>query len=352
MTTARIQLFLALVMVVSLASPCPAAAPPLHRGRVVMEFDLSRHPASEAVRLWVPIPQDGPFQRITHLQASGDFARKVMGRVAQGGQGRLLYAEWGPGSRSRRLRISFQVERRARHDLEGPGGGPKARLEDPSPYLLGSRLRPVDGVVKRLALKITQGKEGTLARARAVYHWVCTHMRRNPRTRGCGRGDVCLLLSSPRPGGKCADISSVFVALLRAAGIPAREVLGLRLGRKGRTDITTWQHCWAEFLVEGRGWVAADPGDYLKWRLRAPWWSRLAEAVTHSHERGYFGSLPPWRVRLTTGRDVVLWPRQQGPPLNYFMYPYAEVEGKALDWLDPEGFRYTILHEALPLAGE
>jgi hypothetical protein len=42
----------------------------------------------------------------------------------------------------------------------------------------------------------------------------------------------------------------------------------------------------------------------------------------------YFGSLTEDRVHFSTGRDIDLEPRQQGPSLNYFIYPYAEVEGQ------------------------
>ena len=62
-----------------------------------------------------------------------------------------------------------------------------------------------------------------------IYDWTCENTYRDPKTRGCGAGDVCALLKNP--GGKCADIHSVFVALARAAGVPAREVFGIRWGK-------------------------------------------------------------------------------------------------------------------------
>ena len=37
-----------------------------------------------------------------------------------------------------------------------------------------------------------------------------------------------------------------------------------------------------------------------------------------------------------TGRDVKLSPKQDGPPLNYFVYPYVEVDGKPYDKLDKQ----------------
>jgi hypothetical protein len=34
------------------------------------------------------------------------------------------------------------------------------------------------------------------------------------------------------------------------------------------------------------------------------------------------------RVQFSMGRDLVLNPPQAGDPLNYFVYPYVEVDGK------------------------
>jgi len=36
------------------------------------------------------------------------------------------------------------------------------------------------------------------------------------------------------------------------------------------------------------------------------------------------------------GRDVMLSPKQEGPALNYFVYPYVEVDGKPYDKLDKQ----------------
>jgi hypothetical protein len=42
----------------------------------------------------------------------------------------------------------------------------------------------------------------------------------------------------------------------------------------------------------------------------------------------YFGNLTENRATFTVGRDLVLVPKQDGPPLNFFVYPYVEVGGK------------------------
>ncbi len=31
---------------------------------------------------------------------------------------------------------------------------------------------------------------------------------------------------------------------------------------------------------------------------------------------------------MSKGRDITLAPRQAGPPVNFFVYPYVEVDGK------------------------
>ena len=88
-----------------------------------------------------------------------------------------------------------------------------------------------------------------MERAKAIYDWTVENMYRDPDTKGCGKGDVCSL--PVKPGGKCTDISAVYIALCRAAGVPAREIFSVRLGKKDGEDITTYQHCWAEFFLPG-----------------------------------------------------------------------------------------------------
>ncbi|HYM27551.1 MAG TPA: DUF3488 and transglutaminase-like domain-containing protein, partial [Steroidobacteraceae bacterium] len=64
--------------------------------------------------------------------------------------------------------------------------------------------------------------------------------------------------------GFCEHFSSAFVFLMRAAGIPARVVIGYQGGDTNPVDriITVRQsdaHAWAEIFVRGRGWVRVDP---------------------------------------------------------------------------------------------
>ena len=44
----------------------------------------------------------------------------------------------------------------------------------------------------------------------------------------------------------------------------------------------------------------------------------------------HFGQLPSDRIEFTLGRDLVLEPAQEGEPLNYWINPYAELNGEPL----------------------
>lgn len=64
--------------------------------------------------------------------------------------------------------------------------------------------------------------------------------------------------------GFCEHYAAAFVALMRSSGVPARVVTGYLGGDYNRIG-GYWivrnsdAHAWAEILVEGRGWIRADP---------------------------------------------------------------------------------------------
>jgi hypothetical protein len=75
----------------------------------------------------------------------------------------------------------------------------------------------------------------------------------------------------------------------------------------------------AEFYAKGIGWIPID----------------ASEAAKNPSMREYFfGTHDENRVEFTRGRDLKLTPVQASDPLNYFVYPYAEGDGKPVDELD------------------
>ncbi|BCR04631.1 hypothetical protein DESUT3_17000 [Desulfuromonas versatilis] len=334
----KIAALVALLLAPVLAT---AAQPAERSGVITMEFDLSAHAQGEEARLWIPYPVSDANQQISGVKVSGDYADAAVytDRVFQTA---MLSASWPAEAKSRKLTFTFAVDRQEVQRREFPTREAAWDPADYALYLAPTSLGPVDGQVKRLADHITAEQKTVLGKARAIYDWICENMYRDPDTKGCGAGDVCTLLE--KPGGKCADIHSVFVSLARAAGVPSREIFGIRQAKESEKDISTWQHCWAEFYLPGYGWVPVDPGDVRKAMLTEK--LELSDPKTAEHRKYFWGGIDAYRVSLGQGRDLVLSPPQSGEAVNYLMYPYAQIGGKTLDWLDPASFKYTITYQA------
>lgn len=300
------------------------------KGEVTFEINIQAPEESKDVRLWLPYPVSDKEQTIEDIKVEGDFAYSaVYGQKQQLGDA-ALYAEWTKPAKTGFLTLTFKADAIERVKKDFPSKEAPIPVEIKE-YLKGSQFIPIDGKIKETALKITKGKKGILKKAEAVYDWVIENTFRNPDIRGCGTGDVERILAEK--SGKCADISGVYVALARAAGVPAREVWGLRLGKKQVDDITGGHHCWAEFYLPGYGWVPVDPADVRKAMLVEK--LEIKDLKTKEYRNYYFGAVDEYRIVLTRGdKGYYLTPLQKEAPLPYgFMYPYAEVDGKAIEWL-------------------
>jgi len=326
-----------LIFVVLFAVVPAAMAKTAVSGIITMDFDLSHQPQGKELQLWIPYPVTDADQNIAKVKISGNFVESAV-YADKVFKAPMLYARWDKDATSRNLSFSFHAERDEVIRRDFPSRESAWDPSDYALYLAPTRLAPIDGEVKKLADKITKGKRGVLAKAKAIYDWTVENTYRNPDTRGCGLGDVCRLLQEP--GGKCTDISSIYVALARAAGVPSREVFGIRMGKKASQDITTWQHCWAEFYLPGYGWVPVDPADVRKKMLveKLP----LDDPKIIEARHYFWGGVDAYRIRLGEGRDLLLNPAQQGEPVNYLMYPFAQVGDTTIDWLEPAAFKYTI----------
>ena len=63
----------------------------------------------------------------------------------------------------------------------------------------------------------------------------------------------------------------------------------------------------------------------------------ISEADKHPEKKDYFfGRIDENRVHLTSGRDIVLAYAQDSPPLNFFVYPYAELGGERFDTIETD----------------
>lgn len=86
------------------------------------------------------------------------------------------------------------------------------------------------------------------------------------------------------------DMAILYVALLRAAGIPANPVAGIVVDDSRQS----WNHAWAEFYIYGLGWIPVDPALYSGADVG------LGQAPFTDRTR-YFGSMDSRHVAFTRG---------------------------------------------------
>lgn len=210
---------------------------------------------------------------------------------------------------------------------------------------------PTDGIVRDTARDIVKGKRSEVEKARAIYEWIVDNTFRDPKTRGCGVGDIKAMLETRNLSGKCADLNALYVGLARSVGLPARDVYGLRVVKSefgyrslgaGTPNVTRAQHCRAEVFLTGYGWVPVDPADVRKVVLEEkPQPTTLADPVVPPVRAKLFGAWEMNWLAYNEAHDIKL-PGSSGAPVAFLMYPQAESGGNRLDPLDPDNFKYTI----------
>jgi transglutaminase-like putative cysteine protease len=304
------------------------------QGRMVFDITIRTNETAKQSRLWIPYPVSNENQIIKNVTINGNYNHSAIYREAKNGN-MILYAEWFEPLEFPNINLSFDVFRSEvvlKNFPEKEGTIPV----DVEEFLLPTYLGPTDGIVKEHSDEITEGKTTILEKATAIYDYLIEYGERDPNLTFCGDGDVCELLQNLR--GKCVDFSSVFVALARSAGVPAREILGTRIAKDG--DITGAYHCRAEFYLPDYGWVPVDPSDVAKLMLNED--LQIDDPKVDEARDYYFGAQTDTYIDLSTGRDIILNPEQEAGPLNYLMYPYAEVDSEALDFISQEYLKYTV----------
>lgn len=253
------------------------------------------------VRYWVPLPvaRDSQDVEITAIVAPGEWTRAqdplfgndyITGEVS--------------GSEPIEVKVRFTATRRE-VTLDSIRNSALSRAEI-ARNLRADRLVTLSPRILDLADTITRGIDDPLEQGRAIYRYVLENMKYDKTAAGWGRGDTERACDVKL--GNCTDFHSLFMSLARARGIPARFVIGFSL--PDAAGASNGYHCWAEFHVEGRGWIPVDASD--------------ASKSSDDRLRDYlFGNLDPNRLEFTRGRDLRLTP-ETSEPLNFFIYPIAQ----------------------------
>src|SRR5258708_10566803 len=263
----------------------------------------------------MPAAQTDAHQEVKVVSAKGDLPLKKMRESKF--EDESYYAETS-GSTQPELHfdVEYDVVRHERTALtKTPHVTPaslssKEKMGDLQP----DALVPITGLPADLAIKVTQGKTEPLDKAHAIYDYVFTTLRYDKTGTGWGRGDVLYACDAKK--GNCTDFHSLFIAMARSQGIPARFEIGFPLPPDKNSGEIAGYHCWADFFEPEHGWVPVD----------------ISEAWKHQGKRDYFfRAHDDDRGEFSMGRDLRLNPAPDGAALNFVVYSDAEGDGNTYE---------------------
>ena len=313
-----------------------------YSGKITFDVNLKDAAKSKRAELWLPYPVSDANQTITNMDIKASKGAKIGVETDPNSGAMYLHATWIRPAKTPNLTMSFRLDSHYSKRAELKETGDAFPVEVMK-YLQATPSLPIDkGFCADASMEFI-GKHTILEKAQGVYRWVLDHTFRDEGVKeGCGLGLPERTISEKDGGGKCADISSVFVALARASGIPTRDVYGLRVDPAKSGEITGNYHCWTEFYLPGTGWVMADPADVRKKMLG----ENLEDVDDPSAQKWasfFWGGDNLLRIALNRDtRETVLSEATAKTPLTYFMYPYAEIDGKAIDWFSPKTFEFKV----------
>jgi transglutaminase-like putative cysteine protease len=302
----------AVLLGAAVPEPAAAAANGKPRARTFLltyAATVTGLPPGKVAHVWVPVPPVNDQQDVT-LESRELPGKARLGRDPTYGNV-ILYIDARADAEGKiPLKLMYKVTRREVR-TEGKEGIARHEADRTiARFLQPDERVPITGKPLEL-LKDRDVPMDALLASRAFYDIVNKHMTYAKDTPGWGQGDAVFACNSGR--GNCSDFHSLFIALARSRKIPAKFEIGFPLPAKRGAGEIAGYHCWAWFLPRGTGWIPVD----------------ISEANKNpSMAEYYFGNLTEDRAMFSTGRDITLAPRQKGKPLNFFVYPYVEVDGK------------------------
>ncbi len=267
--------------------------------------------SAKTVEIWIPLPSSNGFQEITAYKINSKLEYDLY-KDPEYGNSIVHLTSKGHIPKNLNVEMILNV---IRSEQDGWGNASTTvdvtTSEKMDRYLKPDRLVPIDGPIELEARQAVKDAATPQQKAQALYRHLFESRKYDTSGIGWGKGDA--LYACEARQGNCTDIHSLFIGMARSLKIPSRFKIGFPLpGDKSETPIPGY-HCWAEFYIEGQGWVPVD----------------ISEAIKHPEKRDYFfGRLDPNRVAFTTGRDIKVNSGETSHTLNYFIYPYVLVDGQ------------------------
>ena len=263
-------------------------------------------PKDASVRIWFPVAESNPQQTVEML--SSDVPGELTLHRDANYQNQIGFVEQQmDGDGNIPFGIKYKINR-----IEAGTDGSELSLnpKEKGLFLSANSMVPVEGKPLTL-LADKQLPEDPVDAGLLLYDTVESHMTYDKSKPGYGKGDAVWACDSQT--GNCTDFHSLFISLARSQQIPAKFEIGFPIPTGQQNGKVGGYHCWAWFHADGVGWTPVD----------------ISEADKNpSMKDYYFGKLSADRVTFSKGRDIELVPKSEHGPLNYFVYPYVEVDGE------------------------
>jgi len=280
--------------------------------RFSFTYSVQVHPTAEALDIFLPVAQSNTQQTILDVKIESDIAGEFGQEALYGNK--FWHAHLPDGlSDTLDIRLIYQVARLTntteyRKSLEIP-----VLLAREKELFLNANSRvPVAGdLVDSIRAALAPAEPLSLEKARSIYDYVVGNMEYKKIGTGWGHGDTYWACSEKY--GNCTDFHALFISLARVEQIPSRFEIGFPVPLDRESGTIGGYHCWVNFYLPESGWFPID----------------ASEAKKDSRKQDLlFGNQPPDRLQFTIGRDLELGEGHKSGPLNYFIYPHIEQNGK------------------------
>ena len=275
-------------------------------------YSVKVHPTTEALDIFLPVAQSNTQQTILGIEIESEIAGNFGQEAVYGNK--FWYAHLAEGTLDTLdIRLIYQVLRPTNSTQYRENQGIPVLTDAERELFLNANSRvPVAGdLVDSISVALRPAAPMSLEKARSIYDYVVGNMEYKKVGTGWGNGDTYWACSEKY--GNCTDFHALFISLARVEQIPSRFEIGFPVPLDRESGVVGGYHCWVNFYLPESGWFPID----------------ASEAKKNLSEKDFlFGNQPPDRIQFTIGRDLELGEGHNSGPLNYFIYPHIEQNGK------------------------
>jgi len=237
--------------------------------------------------LWIPHPAASSSQRNMELLLSSlePFVENYRGVG-------LYKIDNMTANSDAQIRLSWKVDV---YSVETAVQPQSIRVESNSPisdtYTQNMLPLPADDPrIKDRAAALLGRERNPYAKAQRIYEWMVSGGEFTWENQSAG--DIFNVLQTKRTDAYLAAL--LYCTLLRSAGVPCQPIAGVLVSRNRQT----MNHYWAEFWVDGFGWIPVDPAMGAG-AVPAPF------AIPEERANFYFGNIDSQRIAFSRGFTIL-----------------------------------------------